>query len=275
MYPNATAVWICFLHSRKILWVMTKGAKDKYYMFVDECGDPNLITLDENFPIFTLCGIIVSKPQLVSLEKKVVDLKHHFWGEKEIILHSRDIRKHQRGFEVLLDPAVKRDFYERLNSIMGEKGAFTIVSCSVLKIPYVERIGPDGDIYGLALSRLIERSIFYLDEIGNEDGSNLNIIVEMRGKKEDRDLTSYYEMFKTKGTKWLTPERLNSHITQLKFFSKRQNVIGLQVADLVAYPIARYILNPKAVNPAYDVLQYNIFTDRDAKLGLKVIPVGL
>lgn len=275
MCPNTTAVWICFLLSWKILWIMTKGAKDKYYMFVDECGDPNLITLDENFPIFTLCGIIVSKPQLASLEKKVVDLKHHFWGEKEIILHSRDIRKHQRGFEILLDPVVKRDFYERVNSIMGEKGAFTIVSCSVLKLPYVERIGSEGDIYGLALSRLIERSIFYLDEIGNEDGSNLNIIVEMRGKKEDRELACYFEIFKTKGTKWLTPERLKPHIAKLKFVSKKQNVIGLQVADLIAYPIARYILNPRAVNLAYDVLRYNVFTDRDAMLGLKVIPRGL
>ena len=30
--------------------------KEKYYMFVDECGDQNLTSLDENFPIFTLCA---------------------------------------------------------------------------------------------------------------------------------------------------------------------------------------------------------------------------
>ena len=158
---------------------------------------------------------------------------------------------------------------------MGEEGAFTIVSCSILKLPYVERNGQDGDIYGLALSRLIERSVFYLDEIGNEDGSNLNIIMEMRGKKEDKDLASYYEEFKTKGTKWLTPERLNSHLAKFKFLSKKQNVTGLQVADLIAYPIARYVLNPNAVNLAYDVFRCNIFTDRNAMLGLKVIPKGV
>ncbi|MBR5074690.1 MAG: DUF3800 domain-containing protein [Bacteroidales bacterium] len=249
--------------------------KEKYYMFVDECGDSFLDNIDEDFPVFTLCGIIVSKPQLKALEKKVAELKALFWGDRNIILHSRDIRKHQHGFEILLNPEVKRDFYERINAIMGEEGAFTIVSCSILKWPFIERYGKDGDVYGLALSRLIERSIFYLDEIGNEDRSDLTVIMEMRGKKEDKELTRYYETFKTKGTKWLTPERLNSHIAKFSFLSKKQNVTCLQVADLIAYPIARYVLNPKAVNLAYDVFQCNIFTDKDSLLGLKIIPKGV
>ena len=249
--------------------------KEKYYMFVDECGDSFLDNIDEDFPIFTLCGIIVSRTQLKALEKKVTELKAHFWGDREIILHSRDIRKHQRGFEILLDPEVKRDFYERVNAIMGEEGAFTIVSCSILKIPFVERNGRDGDVYGLALSRLIERGIFYLDEIGNEDGSDLTVIMEMRGKKEDKELARYYEAFKTKGTRWLTPERLNAHLSVFTFRSKKSNLPGLQMADLIAYPIARYLLNPKAVNFAYDVLKCNIFSDKDAMLGLKVIPKGV
>lgn len=33
----------------------------KYYLFIDECGDQNLSNFDTNFPIFTLCGIIVSE----------------------------------------------------------------------------------------------------------------------------------------------------------------------------------------------------------------------
>lgn len=29
-------------------------------MFVDECGDQNLSSFDENFPVFTLCGVLMS-----------------------------------------------------------------------------------------------------------------------------------------------------------------------------------------------------------------------
>lgn len=249
------------------------AVKEKYYLFVDECGDPFLDNVNEDFPIFTLCGIIVSKPQLEALEAKVAALKFHFWGDKEIILHSRDIRKHQRGFEILLDPEVKRDYYQRVNAIIGDEGAFTIVCCSVLKLPFIEKNGKEEDVYGIALSRLIERSVFYLDELGNEEGTDLSIIMEMRGKKEDKDLASYYETFKTCGTKWLTPERLNSHLAKFSFRSKKSNLVGLQVADMVAYPITRFVLNPRAVNLAYDVLKCNIFTDKAQKrLGLKIIP---
>ena len=249
------------------------AVREKYYLFVDECGDPFLDNVNEDFPIFTLCGIIVSKHQLEALEAKVTNLKSHFWGERDIILHSRDIRKHQRGFEILFDPEVKHDFYQRVNAIIGESGAFTIVSCSILKLQFIEKNGKDADIYGIALSRLIERSVFFLEELGNKDGTDLNIVMEMRGKKEDNDLASYYKLFKTCGTKWLTPERLNSHLTKLSFRSKNSNLAGLQIADLIAYPITRYVLNPKAVNLAYDVLQCNIFTDKAQKqLGLKIIP---
>ena len=33
----------------------------KYYLYIDECGDNNLRNFDEQFPIFTLCGIVVSE----------------------------------------------------------------------------------------------------------------------------------------------------------------------------------------------------------------------
>ena len=37
--------------------------KEKYYLFLDECGDQNIANFDPSFPIFTLCGIIVSEEQ--------------------------------------------------------------------------------------------------------------------------------------------------------------------------------------------------------------------
>ena len=96
--------------------------------------------------------------------------------------------------------------------------------------------------------------------------------MEMRGKKEDRILTNYYDTFRIRGTKWLTPERLNSHLEEFTFRSKKSNLVGLQIADLIAYPIARYVLNPNAINMAFEILRCNIFSSQDKLLGLKVIP---
>ena len=113
--------------------------RKKYYLYIDECGDQNLSNFDANFPIFTLCGIIVSESMRDKLDSQILELKKTFWGERKIILHSRDIRKCQNGFEILFDLNVKGQFYTKINEILGQKGVYTVVCCSILKEPYIKR----------------------------------------------------------------------------------------------------------------------------------------
>ena len=44
---------------------------NKFYLFLDECGDQNLANFDPSFPIFSLCGIIVSQEQLDILTEQI------------------------------------------------------------------------------------------------------------------------------------------------------------------------------------------------------------
>lgn len=61
---------------------------------------------------------------------------------------------------------------------------------------------------------------------------------------------------------------------RISFFTAvtSENVIGLQVADLIAYPITRHVLNPDGVNLAYDVLKKNIYQVDGKMYGMKVFP---
>lgn len=111
----------------------------------------------------------------------VNSLKREFWGDKKVILHSRDIRKCQRGFEILLDLDVKKMFYERVNSILGASDLYKIMACSIRKEPYIRQYGRYNDVYAQSLSFVLERAIFYLDDLNPPDGAALDIIVEMRG----------------------------------------------------------------------------------------------
>ena len=77
-------------------------SKSKYYLFIDECGDQCLSNFDPNFPVFTLCGIIVSEDKMHRLNSQIEELKKDFWGEKKIILHSRDIRNVIKVFRYYL-----------------------------------------------------------------------------------------------------------------------------------------------------------------------------
>ena len=114
---------------------MNTENKINYHLYIDECGDQNLETFSPTFPVFTLCGILVRDDLVTKLEEQVRALKHEFWGDRQIILHSRDIRKCQNGFEVLFDLDVKRRFYESINKLLGQRGVYVIVSCSILKEP--------------------------------------------------------------------------------------------------------------------------------------------
>ena len=99
---------LLYFYRRKLKLVK----KMKYYLFLDECGDQNLANFEPTFPLFTLCGIIISEKSYKIMENKVLALKQKFWKNYDIILHSRDIRKYEKGFQILFDAEIKKSFYE-------------------------------------------------------------------------------------------------------------------------------------------------------------------
>ena len=245
----------------------------KYYLFLDECGDQNLSNFSPEFAIFTLSGVIVSDEQYRNIEKQVNILKTHFWNDKKVILHSRDIRKCQNGFEVLFDLEKKSLFYQELNEILSEND-YTIVACSILKDKYIRKYGKLSDVYAISLSFIMERTVFLLDREQKSLGDNieLHIIAERRGKKEDKALLDYYNELLDRGTYFVDEKRLKKYFKSFQFKDKRDNVVGLQISDLVAYPITRYVLDRDAVNLSFEIIKDKIYTQNDRMHGLKIHP---
>ena len=60
--------------------------------------------------------------------------------------------------------------------------------------------------------------------------------------------------------------------TAIVFKSKKENINGLQLADLVAYPTARYVIEPNRANPAFEVFKDKIYTKNNKRYGLKIFP---
>lgn len=249
---------------------MIDASKYRYYLYIDECGDHQLEKFNPDFPIFTLCGILVPGDKLSALEESVKTFKRKFFNNEDVIIHSRDIRKQEKAFSILQYPEIRSRFYEGINTILGQSDVYVIVCCSILKVPFVERFSRGEDVYGLSLKYLIERAIFCMDD-NIEDGI-LDIYIERRGVIQDRMLLNYYNRLRASGTKWVTSDRLVSRLGRFNFSYKRDNIIGLQLADLCAYPITRHVLNPNAHNPAYDVIAEKIYKYKGAILGMKIIP---
>lgn len=114
--------------------------------------------------------------------------------------------------------------------------------------------------------------MFYLDSIINSKGVALTIIAEKRGKKEDKNLYDYFISLLDKGTYWVSPERLKNYFKKFIFCAKRDDINCLQVADLIAYPVTRHILDPDEVNLPFGIIEANLFNENGKVRGLKIIP---
>lgn len=242
-----------------------------YYLFIDETGDHGLTTLNPDFPVFLLCGALLSDNEYENLNHSFNAIKSNLWGNKSVIFHSRDIRKCEKEFSVLFDLEKKKWFYDHLNAAM-EACHYTIIASAIQKDNYIKRFGKlSNDVYELALSFIIERAIFYLDG-GGDKVKKLFIIIEKRGKKEDKKLDEHFQRLMARGTSYVTADRLKNYGLSIHFKNKKENINGLQLADLVAYPIARNVIEPNRANPAFDIISKKIYSKNGKKYGLKIYP---
>lgn len=245
----------------------------KYHLFLDETGDHGLSFVDKNFPLFLLVGCLFAETELNRIEKEIDSFKKEFFGTTKVILHSRDIRKCEGAFQILFDLEVKKKFYEKLNKIMGEAD-FTIIGSGVNKEEHIKKYGKGAkDPYALSLSFIVERLIFCLDRKG--PGAIVDIKIEKRGRAEDQQLLNQYNIILDKGTYYVSSERLKNKVGEFSSFLKKDNIVGLQVADLCAYPLARHALSPEQPYPPFDIIKKKVYCDGNGNFtgyGLKIFP---
>ena len=55
--------------------------------------------------------------------------------------------------------------------------------------------------------------------------------------------------------KIFSKDEIQSKILDLSFNQKIQNIIGMQIADLVAYPIGKWVLDSTRKNKAFEIIE--------------------
>lgn len=236
-------------------------------VYLDETGDHSLDPVDKDFPVFVLLFLMCEKSRYSGeIVPAVTDFKLKHFGHDGVILHSRDIRKCLGDFGFLQDPERRALFHQDLNELVSSAPC-AVIAIAIRKQTHKERYGKAAhNPYELALEFGLERLKAYLDEIGETD---VLLVAEARGKKEDDELRlaflkllkygSFYQDFKT----------INC---DLKFVSKKSNVIGHQLADLMAYPIARHAMDRVKPNPAFAIVRTKILDRPGWRHGLKIFP---
>jgi hypothetical protein len=240
----------------------------KYNFYIDETWDHSLLNINENFPYFLLCWILISEDEDKKLNEQVNKLKIDFFWTTEVILHSRDIRKCDKSFKILFDLDIKKKFYDRLELIL-KNIQFEIISIWIKKENYIKKYWKTAENpYQLSLSYMLERLIFCIQD----NDWKVNIYVEKRWKKEDKKLLEYYNMLYNTGTYFVNSNDFKNRIKWFDFRNKNKNDIWIQIADLCAYPLVCKIRRPKEPNLSYDLLKEKIYQRNGKVYGFKVHP---
>jgi hypothetical protein len=229
----------------------------KHYLFLDESGDHGLSFIDSQNPVFLLCGILISTNENDFINQTIDKIKRKFWETDAIIFHSRDIRKCSNEFKILLDQKLKTKFHISLNTLMKDS-KFYVIPSAIDKNKYIHQSGfKSVDIYELCLSAIFEKSIHIVNKT-TRASYKLDIIIERRGKREDRKLRSHLDHILLNGTSKIPQSIIGKFEVVVTFKSKKENCNGLQLADLIAYPIAKYLINREKKNPAFEIIKDKI-----------------
>lgn len=83
----------------------------------------------------------------------------------------------------------------------------------------------------------------------------LPVIAEVRGKREDDDLARTFARDHSQRNAARSAQGLSPLDCSLTFCSKEDNVAGIQIADLCAYPCARLVFDPERSNTAFEIVK--------------------
>ncbi len=242
---------------------------NKHIAYFDESGDHGLETIDPEFPAFVLCGCVYEISDYLNVEAPAFSaIKFAYFGHDAVVMHSRHIRKQLGPFKILQNTAVRTQFLGQISAFFAASKV-TIIAAGIRKDRHKgQYVNPD-DPYDIALLFCLERLYGYMLERGDQ-GNPVTCVFEQRGEMEDALLAKVFKDVCGGANRWNCKFPF-----EMVFANKQQNMPGLQIADLAAYPIARYVINPLAANPAYAVLVPRFRKSPNGKVigwGLKVFP---
>ena len=239
-------------------------------VYMDETGDHTLELVDKDYPVFGLVMVICdSYAYADKIVPAVYRLKMDFFGHEGVILRSYDIRKQKGPYAFLSNAARRGEFYSRVNAVMG-LNEYTLIASMIRKQHHKDKYGEAAtNPYNLAMEFALERLLPLLEQAGQAE---VYVMAEGRGKKEDDQLSLSFYRFVNEGNVYISSERLKRVRFHLTFRTKEMNIVGMQMADLAAYPTARHVIDPNKLNPAYDILRPRFYVGTGSVRGLKIFP---
>lgn len=217
----------------------------EFRLFVDEVGNGDLraAAADPNSRYLSLTGYLtVLSTHDNYIQGHLDEMKSEIFGhtpEKPVILHRREIVRREGAFVCLHNPETSQKFSDWLLKFLQETPCL-VFTVQIDKQAHAKKyLVWTHDPYHYCMQCLMERYVQWL-AWHNFQG---DVCIEARGKEPDRKLQASYERLYNRGTNYVKDivfkKFLKTKKAQLR--PKRDNIAGLQIADLIAHPSARYM----------------------------------
>lgn len=200
----------------------------EYSVFLDESGVESYKNTDSHY---TVAGLILEKEYFVNQAMADISaLKIKHFNSDRVIFHFFDMVRRKGPFKIFNDRIKKRDFwrdYIQLISDLDFKAIGAVVNKTEMTGRYIYPQAPKR----VALPVIYENLVHFL---ASNDATG-KIFVEKFNDTEDERVSVQYHLSMANGTSRIGREAFLRHIKGLKFLPKNQNILGLQLADVIAY----------------------------------------
>lgn len=260
----------------------------RYRMYVDETGDHSLRSIKDSFNKYlSLTGIIIKAdnavnhlyPSFESLKQKYFP---HHCKDNPVVFHRTDIVARRGPFACLQDEEIRQQFdLDLLLSMM--EAEFEIVTVLIDKDKFNRKYTKwKTDTYHYCMRCLVER--FHRHLYTNKGVGD--IMFETRNPNADKKLANSYRRIYNGGTENVKAHHLQTTLTsgELKLSNKKKNIAGVQLADLLAFPSRRFLLDHYKIQPIIEYTHADTIIDTVIKpklrrwkgdiegIGIKLLP---
>jgi len=197
---------------------------------LDESGKASYKHASE---LFILSGLIISEKFKIRLDNKIRKLKNKFFGNEEIVFHSRDMYRRKGPFSVLKDEKTEINFWSELISILNNQEINV-----VFVITDKNKSKKNGWLAKTILKRsyLLALTIFF--NIVKESSSKGKIIVES-DPTQDQYLIEAHNSLQSQYFEY------KNFITSLSLVNKNNMDADVQIADALASIVGKLYTKKK------------------------------
>ncbi len=262
-----------------------------YIIFIDESGDTSYkhinkcinkgVEVDKANRFFTISGCAIKREDFPKIKDDITKLKYLHWEgglfkykgkhEKRVCFHSTEIRGNKEAFAKNVIDC--NSFIVDLSNFMSNLN-MTIFSSTLDKEHLARKYTTPAHPYNMCLEFILERFVKYFAK----QDENCWVVLEARGKKEDKFILDFMKDFIDNGNQYTT-SRQAQKIKGVYFNPKwcaesnnKKSYFGLEITDLINFPIHKYC-REGIKDKAFKSIESKIYKypNYDGK-GIKIFP---